>query len=64
MPIEIGHLSIKSTVVQRASDTVGAPSAMADEPGVSRTFDEQARADLLAECRSLVLDLLERAKER
>ncbi|UVA77254.1 DUF5908 family protein [Pandoraea commovens] len=64
MPIEIGHLSIKSTVVQRASDTVGALTTPIDEPGVSRSFDEQARADLLAECRSLVLDLLERAKER
>ncbi|VVE77630.1 DUF5908 family protein [Pandoraea sputorum] len=64
MAIEIGHLSIKSTIVQRASDTVGALTPPIEAPGASHSFDEQARADLLAECRSLVLDLLERAKER
>lgn len=63
MPIEIGHLSIKSTVVQRAADNAGL-SASTDEPAVSHVFDEQARAELLAECRTLVREMLERAKER
>jgi hypothetical protein len=64
MPIEIGHLSIKSTVVQRAADNAGLPASTDDESEVSYTFDEQARAELLAECRTLVREMLERAKER
>lgn len=64
MPIEIGHLSIKSTVVQRAADNVGLPASMEDPSAVSHAFDEQARAELLADCRALVREMLERAKER
>ncbi|VVD60415.1 DUF5908 family protein [Pandoraea anhela] len=64
MPIEIGHLSIKSTVVQRAAHSTELPSATDDLPLAIQAFDEQARADLLAECRAIVREMLERARER
>ncbi|AKM32323.1 hypothetical protein AB870_22815 [Pandoraea faecigallinarum] len=64
MPIEIGHLSIKSTVVQRAADHAGLPATMEDESATTYTFDEQARSELLAQCRALVREMLERARER
>ncbi|VVD78130.1 hypothetical protein PCA20602_00967 [Pandoraea capi] len=64
MPIEIGHLSIKSTVVQRAAQSAGQPALVEDLPVAASAFDDQARAELLAECRALVREMLERARER
>ncbi|VVD71834.1 hypothetical protein PPN31114_00650 [Pandoraea pneumonica] len=64
MSIEIGQLSIKSNVIQQAPGEGGPLPVPADAPEGEAVFDAQARADLLAECRALVLDLLERAKER
>ncbi|MGC7402966.1 DUF5908 family protein [Pandoraea pneumonica] len=64
MSIEIGQLSIKSNVIQQAPGESSALPSADDAPETVSGFDAQARADLLAECRALVLDLLERAKER
>jgi len=63
MSIEIGQLSIKSNVVQQAAGE-GGVAPQDDMAEALPVLDAQMRAELLAECRALVLDLLDRAKER
>ncbi|VVE33423.1 hypothetical protein PIN31115_03756 [Pandoraea iniqua] len=64
MSIEIGQLSIKSNVVQQAAGEGGVAPQDDDMAEALPVLDAQMRAELLAECRALVLDLLDRAKER
>ncbi|WP_087725655.1 DUF5908 family protein [Pandoraea sp. PE-S2T-3] len=64
MSIEIGQLSIKSNLVQRAAGESDVAPPADDMTEALPVLDAQARAELLAECRALVLDLLDRAKER
>ncbi len=76
MSIEIRQLSIKSNVVQRAGGEGESESGAAAGRGSSGAkpligsacagaqLDEDARSDILAECRAMVLDLLSRSRER
>ncbi|HTI18916.1 MAG TPA: DUF5908 family protein [Trinickia sp.] len=66
MSIEIRQLSIKANVVQRVGeniDTAGGDT-LAGHARRGKKLDEEARQEILAECRALVLDLLSRARER
>jgi hypothetical protein len=66
MAIEIRQLSIKSNVVQRATDDAAegdsSPHDRADCSGAQ--LDETSRSELLAECRAMVLEMMSRARER
>ena len=74
MSIEIRQLSIKSNVIQRASgEADGAAASGTGSSGgkphigsacAGTQLDEDARNDILAECRAMVLDLLSRSRER
>ena len=71
MSIEIRQLNIKSNVIQRAGSDGGseAASASGGKPLIGSAcagtkLDEDARNDILAECRTMVLDLLSRSRER
>jgi hypothetical protein len=55
MTIEVKQLLIKSTVTQRAGD---------EEQGSAQGDLDELKAELLAECRQMVLELLQRRKER
>ncbi|WP_050478914.1 DUF5908 family protein [Herbaspirillum rhizosphaerae] len=76
MSIEIRQLSIRSNVIQRAggegtgeTGATGASSSSGHKPAIGSAcagaqLDEDARNDILAECRAMVLDLLSRSRER
>ena len=78
MSIEIRQLSIKSNVVQRAGGEgsgagtgTGASGAGSSggKPHIGSAcsgtqLDEETRNDILAECRTMMLDLLSRSRER
>jgi hypothetical protein len=75
MSIEIRQLNIKSSVMQQAGgkdDAVsqgGAAKSAGGRPLIGSAcagtqLDEDTRSDILAECRAMVLDLLNRSRER
>ncbi|MFJ3047920.1 DUF5908 family protein [Herbaspirillum chlorophenolicum] len=72
MSIEIRQLSIKSNVTQQADGssgsgsgtTVGRPRAGGCGGCGDSENSEEARNDMLAACREMVLDLLSRSRER
>jgi Family of unknown function (DUF5908) len=73
MSIEIRQLNIKSNVIQRAGGKDGAGSegdgASGGKPLIGSAcagaqLDEDTRSDILAECRTMMLDLLSRSRER
>lgn len=74
MSIEIRQLNIKSNVIQRAGgesagESAGGRGASGGTPHIGSAcagtqLDEEARNDILAECRAMVLDLLSRSRER
>jgi hypothetical protein len=66
MSIEIRQLSIKSNVIQRIGDDADTTGDETLESSALRgqKLDEETRNEILAECRALVLDLLDRARER
>jgi hypothetical protein len=73
MSIEIRQLNIKSNVLQSGESTENAAAsgsaAKQAHPGASayagpQLLTEEARAELMDDCKAMVLDLLSRARER
>jgi hypothetical protein len=67
MSIEIRQLSIKSNVLQQASGTDDQASCEKSDFGSSselQVLTEETRNEILAECKSMLLDLLSRNRER
>ncbi|HWX02306.1 DUF5908 family protein [Collimonas sp.] len=61
MSIEIRQLNIKSNIVQ---DTPGqAPPSTAGGAG-AQLLSDAARSEILAECKTMLADLLSRGRER
>jgi hypothetical protein len=67
MSIEIRQLSIKSNILQQTpgsgNQVDGRKSELRDSCG-SQGMAEETRNEILAECKSLLLDLLSRNRER
>jgi hypothetical protein len=59
MSIEIRNLSIKSSVVQRKADDDGG-----DEGGQCACDEQHVDDDWRAECRRLIVELLDASRER
>jgi len=57
MSIEIKQLQIKSSVVQRCADGSG-------EDGDASEQTQSMKEEILAECKSLILDVLSELQER
>lgn len=58
MPLEVRQLTIKSTIEE------GFPSRESDMGALTPQATARLKAEILAECRSLVQRLLDRRKER
>lgn len=67
MSIEIRQLNIKSNILQHTPESSNPPgggkSDFRDSCG-SQGLTEETRNEILAECKSMLLDLLSRSRER
>ena len=71
MSIEIRQLNIKSNVLQSGESTENTAASVFKQPhsGASacagpQLLTEEARAELMDDCKAMVLDLLSRSRER
>lgn len=61
MSIEIRQLNIKSNIVQ---DTPGQVPPPAAGGAGAQLLSDEARSEILAECKTMLADLLSRSRER
>lgn len=64
MSIEIRQLNIKSNVVEDGPGQPAASSAAAGDRASVQTLSDEARSEILAECKTMLIDLLSRGRER